>query len=211
MILNSSNFNTELEYFKILGYTVPDNIEIPDNILFSNFNEIAIIGNGFSETSYGSIIDSFEHVCRFNSYKIDNYEDLVGKKVTHHVINSLSFKHIKPSSIENNIQYILMDTGRPKVAFDFYFNNIKHMDNIFLMAPSHYVKLGRFFKNKCKTQGFLFTETAKMTFQKIHLFGFCSNTHYFNRGHKMDRAHPVQEEHDMYELWSSDPNFKINA
>lgn len=211
MILNSLNYESELEYFNTLGYSPPDDVVIQPISPFSNFDELAIVGNGQSEISYGKTIDSFKYVCRFNTFKIEGYSDIVGEKTTHHVINSLSFKHIKPSSIENNIQYILMDTGRPKVSFDFYFNNIKHMDNIFLMAPSHYVKFGRFFKNKCKTQGFLFTETAKLTFQKIHLFGFCSNTHYFNRDHKMDRAHPVQEEHDMYELWSSDPNFKINV
>lgn len=207
MILRNNNLKSELEYFEILKYEIPSNIDIQHKEIFSNFEEISLVGNGLMETSYGDIIDSFKYVCRFNNFKICGYSDVIGSKTTHHVLNSLCLKNIKPNS---DINYILMDTGRPKVVFDFYFENFGKMDNIFLISPSNYVNYGRFFAGKCKTQGFLFAEIVKSHFENISIFGFCGNTHYFNENHRMDNAHPVEKEHEEYNIWASNnPNFKI--
>ena len=45
-------------------------------------NEVVLIGNGPSavKEKLGSVIDTFETVVRFNTYRIDGFEDYVGTK-----------------------------------------------------------------------------------------------------------------------------------
>ena len=54
--------------------------------------KIIIVGNGISATEKkkGKLIDTFDQVYRFYPYKIDGFEDYIGKKTTHVI---LKLKH----------------------------------------------------------------------------------------------------------------------
>lgn len=77
-------------------------------------NKIILVGNGSSllEKEYGQIIDNYETVVRFNSYKINGYEKYVGSKthiwftVNKHHFQSINHykKVITHSWAKNNCQ-----------------------------------------------------------------------------------------------------------
>jgi hypothetical protein len=72
--------------------------------------KIIIVGNGISATEKkkGKLIDTFDQVYRFYPYKIDGFEDYIGKKTTHVILKLKHEKRIKKDiskniNIDNNI------------------------------------------------------------------------------------------------------------
>jgi hypothetical protein len=51
-------------------------------------SECILVGNATFENNYGDLIDSHNHVYRFNRFKTIGYESKVGSKCTHWILNN---------------------------------------------------------------------------------------------------------------------------
>lgn len=47
-----------------------------------------LVGNATSNINYGSLIDSYNHVYRFNRFRINGFEEYVGTRCTHWILNN---------------------------------------------------------------------------------------------------------------------------
>ena len=70
---------------KINGFYKPENTLETNKVKSSE--TCILVGNGKFEKPYGSIIDAYENVYRFNRFVTSGYESFVGKKCTHWIIN----------------------------------------------------------------------------------------------------------------------------
>jgi hypothetical protein len=204
-ILQDQNLKEEQEFLskinvKNLNFIKPFKHNISDK-------KIAIVGSGFFDKPYGSEIDAYTTVARFNNFKIKGFEDSVGSKTTINIINSHCI--LNPLKKNTEYSYLLIDTSRPYLMYDYYRNNLKEEYNMCILKPSMYFKLGKTLNRKYKTQGYFFVELCKNYFEELHLYGFHGDAHYFNPNHKVCRQHPLEKEHEMYKNWASS-NFIIH-
>lgn len=197
-LLTQHNLAEELPWFERLHIT-------PTALGgFTEFDRsaVAVIGNGAFDRVHGPEIDAFPTVVRFNAFKTKGFEDLVGSKTTIHVLNSQNLG-LALEDCENHV-YLLIDTCTPGKMYEFYFANVCRIRGLRIIRPSSYQQLGRLLNGRYKTQGFFFTELARLHFSAVTIAGFSGHAHYFNPNWKMYTAHPLEAEHRKYTEWESD-------
>ena len=58
-----------------------------EDLLQSLNGRIAVVGNATPPRAWGKLIDSYDHVIRFNNYRIEGFESLVGTRTSYRCIN----------------------------------------------------------------------------------------------------------------------------
>jgi len=51
-------------------------------------NKCILVGNADTTQKHGSLIDSYDHVYRFNRFRVRGFEDYIGNKCTHWILNN---------------------------------------------------------------------------------------------------------------------------
>ena len=51
-------------------------------------SECVLVGNGKQDRKLGETINSFEHVYRFNRFRVGGFEDYIGTRCTHWILNN---------------------------------------------------------------------------------------------------------------------------
>lgn len=62
-----------------------------------------LVGNGSQDRKLGDVVDTFEHVYRFNRFKLEGFVEYVGTRCTHWVLNNALTQQ---SHYTNNIKKI---------------------------------------------------------------------------------------------------------
>jgi hypothetical protein len=126
-------------------------------------NSTSIMGEG-----YGSFIDSFQHVVRFNDVKYELPHEDLGSRTTHHVINDDIFtSHRRP--FKTGVAQIVYNAGKKPILSEFHteFKQTRHTDKKLSTGVAYLLNL---------------LESGE---QMVHIinFDFCKDkdkAHYFN-------------------------------
>tara|TARA_Y100000816_G_C26108368_1_gene590166 strand:- start:6522 stop:7082 length:561 start_codon:yes stop_codon:yes gene_type:complete len=145
------------------------------------------VGNAKFNKSYSDIIDSYEHVYRFNRFTTSgNFGDIVGKKCTHWIINNalstdrrdLFRKNIKRyTKLYPELESVWVITNKKSSVSKL--EEIKKQNKIFNFYISPQVVEG--YKN---TTGTLSINFFLKQYEEIHLVGFDfgKSNHYWVSG-----------------------------
>ena len=142
---------------------------------------VAIVGSSghLLERNYASLIDSHDFVIRFNQARVGGYEDYVGNKTTHRILNTHTFLGITGSDRfpENDSMFVTKLENQEIVI-----NRPVDITQIKLRSPNNNVSIiSDKFWNYCKellgqkkdpSVGFLGVILAIQTANKVNVFGF---------------------------------------
>ena len=168
-----------------------------------------LVGNGKFEKSYASLIDSYNHVYRFNRFTTkDNFAKLVGVKCTHWIINNAlatDAKDLFRKNIESyktkypNLENVLVLTNKS--------NNIDKLQEIKNQYKIFDFYISDFkFTNQKSSTGVLAVNYLLDKYDEIHLIGFDfgKSNHYWVS--KNPSASDVPGRHN----WSAEKEYIMN-
>lgn len=204
IFLSPRNLAEELPWLEQLG-VAPSATSDPIDL---DRSSVVVVGNGGFPAPHGQEIDAFPTVVRFNAFKTEGFEGLVGTKTTIHVLNSQNLGQAGDTRLGQI--HLLIDTSTPAKMYEFYFANVHRLAGLQIIRPSLYQHLGCLLNRRYKTQGFFFIELARFYFDLVAIAGFSGHTHYFNSRWSMYTAHPLEAEHAKYVEWES-ATFRILA
>lgn len=160
------------------------------------------------ENQYGELIDSHDHVLRFNFAPTKNFEKHVGERTTHRILGGAGGKNynfkegsemiLRPvKNIANDKKYLENDFNNSKID-----KNLDFYSNYGILPPIHCSPLSN------PSNGFVGLNFALYTFEKVSLFGFeegkADKYHYFDDRENLDYVEEV-----MKDCVFTNPNEKI--
>ena len=143
--------------------------------------KVAVVGSSghLLERNYASLIDSHDYVIRFNQARIKGYEDFVGTKTTHRILNTHTFLGISGNDrFPKNDSMFVTKLENQEVII----NRPVDITQIKLRSPNNNVSIisdkfwdycrGLLNNKKDPSVGFLGVVMAIQTAAVVNVFGF---------------------------------------
>lgn len=205
------NFNDKIIQ-PFLTRTTPDLFKLPSD------SKVCLVGNSglMLEKKWGSDIDNYDIVIRFNHAPTDEYQDYVGSKTTLRLVNGHCFGGT--TKVERNPtaksdflpslskQDIICKTWNTEEFMLGVFNNVnKH--NLYFINPQFIQEVTKYTPDQEPTAGFVMLMLLLPFFTQVNMYGFTfwennHDYHYFEKvplaadklGHSFNREQEIVEQ-----------------
>jgi hypothetical protein len=187
---------------------------------------VAVVGSSghLLERNYASLIDSHDVVIRFNHAKTEGYEDYVGSKVTHRVVNQHVFDGTTPKdrfpNADHNFvpklknQHILLI--RPFGNTSIYKKRSPN-NEVAILSDKNWNEYRKILGNKKDPSvGFIGVMVAISTSTNVNVFGFdqtnepnLTKRHYWEDIKYHFRGHDYNPEKEVFRLLVEQNKIKI--
>ena len=166
---------------------------------------VAVVGSSGNllERNYASLIDEHDYVIRFNQSRIEGYEEFVGVKTTHRIVNVHVFLGTTGNDRfpKNDSMFV------PKLKNQHIIvNRPISLDKIKQRSPNNEVTIisdnlwdycrGLLHNKKDPSVGFLGVILALQTTKKVNVFGF-DQIHTTNKKHYWEEVKAIGTWHDF--------------
>tara|TARA_R110001592_G_scaffold356032_1_gene657299 strand:+ start:5651 stop:6235 length:585 start_codon:yes stop_codon:yes gene_type:complete len=179
-----------------------------------NNKKVAVVGSSghLLERNYASFIDSHDYIIRFNQSRVEGYENFVGSKTTHRLVNVHTFLGTTGNDrFPNNDPMFIPKQKNQHIIInrqvDLNAQKLRSPNNIVSIISDDFWEYCKDLLNNQKTPsvGFLGVILALQSSKKINVFGFdqtltTTKKHYWEEVKALGNWHNFSTEKTYFNL-----------